>query len=252
MKYIITLALSVVVLSASAQNLPERGELRRGNDSYLDGDYATAAEHYSRSMALSPESFEPRFNLGSALIRNQKTEEAQKLLKSLATDSLRSDRDRSNAYYNIGNSQFMQQKLEEALESYKDAIRLDPNDMEAKYNYIYTKALLEQQEQNQDQNEDKQDQDQDKQESGEDNQDQNQDQQEGDQEQDQNQDQQDGDQEQNQDEQPQDQGEQPQDGEISDQVQQQMLDAIQAQEDKTQDELEKRARGAVMQSPKNW
>lgn len=247
---------------ATAQNLPERGEVRRGNSAYEDEDYATAAEHYARAMGYAPESFAAKYNLGSALFKREKFSEAEGLLKALAADSLRTSKDRAEAYYNLGNAQFQQKKLEEALESYKESLRQDPSDMETKYNYIYTKALLESQQQNEDQKQDQQDQDKKDQDQNKDQQDQNkdqqdqnqdQDQQQNEENQDQNQEQQDQqDQKQNEDQQDQQQGEQPQDGRVSDEQQQQMLDAIQAQEDKTQDKLEEKARGAVMQGTKNW
>ena len=46
------------------------------------------------------------------------------------------------AFYNLGNAQFKQQKYKEALESYKQSLRLNPADQQAKYNYAYTKRLL--------------------------------------------------------------------------------------------------------------
>ncbi len=248
MKYILSIVFTAICLAISAQNLPERGELRRGNEAYEAGDFQGAAEHYSKSMAIAPDNFEARFNLASALIKSKKMEGADPLLKALATDSLDTVKNRSEAFYNLGNSQVEQQKLEEALESYKDAIRLNPDDMEAKYNYSYVKTLLEAQQQNQDQNQD-QDQDQD-QDQNQDQQDQNQDQQ--DQDQDQNQDQQNQDQDQDQGEDEQEGEPEPRDGEISEQELQQMLDAIQAQEDKTQEDMEERARGVVVPGAKNW
>ena len=158
-----------------------------------------------------------------------------------AADSLRTDEERAMAFYNLGNAQFKQQKLKEALQSYKNSLLLNPLDMEAKYNYAYTKKLLEDQQQDGGGGNDNQDQNQDQ------NQNQNQDQQQGgnDQKQDQNKDQK---QDQNQDQQPQSQ--QPQQG-ISEQEQQQILDAIQAQEDRTQEKL-KEKQGVIVRGTKNW
>lgn len=252
MKYIISLLFALLTISLSAQELPERGEVRKGNKAYLQEDYAAAAESYAKAMTFSPTSFEPRFNLSNALFKGEKVEDAEKLLTEIAADSLLNDLDRSNAYFNLGNSQFQQQKLKEALESYKNAMRFDSTDQEAKYNYAFTKALMEQNDQNEDQQQDDQDQDQENQD-----QEQNEDQQNQDQNQDQeqNQDEQEDqgggeDDEQDQDQQPQDQ--QPQENQMSDQQQQQMLDAVQAQEDKTQEDMEERARGVVIQGAKNW
>ncbi|MFR9619723.1 MAG: tetratricopeptide repeat protein [Rikenellaceae bacterium] len=248
---LLTVALLVsTTVSVSAQKMGERGEVRKGNKSYNSEDYVAAAEHYVGALEQSPTNFEAKFNLGCAVAKIDSLADAAAIFGELAADSLLSDAQRSISYYNLGNAQFGQQQLEEALESYKDAMRFDPSDVDAKYNYAYTKSLLEQQQQ--DQQDQQQDQDQDNSDDEQQDQQQDQDQQEGDDEQDdQQQDQQPGDDEQQ--EQPQDQQqEQPQDGEISQQEREQMLDAIQAQEDKTQDDLKERARGVVVQGVKNW
>ena len=170
-------------------------------------------------------------------------------MQQAAADSLRADTERAEAFYNLGNAQFKQQKYQEALESYKQSLRLNPSDMEAKYNYAYTKRLLDQnKDQNQDQNKDQNQNDQSQQ-----NPDQKGDQkdQKGDPK-----DQQ-GDQKQNPQEgkgDKEDQGDQqgqPTPSGISPQEQQQMLDAIQAQEDKTQEKL-KEKQGVVVRGKKNW
>ena len=264
-KTIILSALMLLVAgSVSAQKYPERSQVRKGNRDYAKERYEQSIEHYTKALEYAPENFEAGYDLSSALYRTEKYEEAAKRLQQLALDSTRTETERAETYYNLGNAQFKQQKLQEALESYKKSLRLNPSDQEAKYNYAYTKRFLEQQQQqNQDQNKDQQ-QDQNKQDQNKDqNKDQNQDQQ-----QDKNRDQQD---QQNQQDQqdgqddPNQQGDNPQDqpqqsdrngksrpGEgIAPEEQERMLDAIQAQEDKTQEKLKEKAR-VVVRGGKNW
>ena len=185
---------------------------------------------------------------------------AEQTMQQAAADSLRADTERAEAFYNLGNAQFKQQKYQEALESYKQSLRLNPSDMEAKYNYAYTKRLLDENkdggggggDQNKDQNQD-QNKDQNQNDQSQQNPDQKGDQkdQKGDPK-----DQQ-GDQKQNPQEgkgDKEDQGDQqgqPTPSGISPQEQQQMLDAIQAQEDKTQEKL-KEKQGVVVRGKKNW
>lgn len=64
------------------------------------------------------------------------------MLERIAADSTRTDQERAEAFYNLGNAQFKQEKYPEALESYKNSLRMNPADQEAKYNYAYTKRLL--------------------------------------------------------------------------------------------------------------
>ena len=176
-------------------------------------------------------------------------DQAAQVQQQAAADSLAAPVDRAQAFYNLGNAQFRQQKYAEALESYKNSLRLNPDDPQAKFNYAYVKKLLDDQNQQNQDNKDNKDNKDDKD-------DQNQDQQNG-----QNQqnpqegqnDPQEGDgqgDDQQQDGRPdkEQEGEgRPQPAGISPSEQERMLDAIQAQEDRTQEKLrrEGRRRGTV-------
>lgn len=246
---LLSVAAVVCVAQAAAQNMPERSLVRKGNRHFAKERYDRSADLYRRALECDSTSFEAAYDLAGAMIRTDRYDEAERLLASAAADSLRSDADRAEAYYNLGNAQFAQQKLQEALRSYRRSLTLNPDDMEAKYNYAYTKKLLENQDRNQDP---QQDQNQDQ------NRDQNQDQQNqggggggNDQNQDKNNDggqdkddgQGDGD--------PSEQKAPPRSG-MSEQQQRQLLDAIQAQEDKTQEKLDEKAKGVVVRGRKNW
>ena len=254
----ITLLFLFAAAGVQAQRLPERSLVRKGNRQYNKGEYEASIGRYEEALKAAPGQFEATYNLGNALYKAERFDRAEQTMVQAAADSLRSDAERAEAFYNLGNAQFKQQKYKEALESYKQSLRLNPADMEAKYNYAYTKRLLDQdqnggggndqQNQNQDQNQ------QDQQNQQQQNQGQNQNQ-------DQKQDQQDQDQ-QNQGQNPQDQNGKPDQQEhgerqptpsgISPQEQEQMLDAIQAQEDKTQEKLKEKAKGVVVRGKKNW
>ena len=243
--------------SVFAQQMPERAAVRRGNRQFDKGNYEAAAERYRRALELAPEGFEATYDLGNALYRSERYEQAEQTLQQAAADTLRTDDERAAAFYNLGNAQFRQQKYKEALESYKNSLRLQPADRETKYNYANTKRLL--QEQEQEQNGGGQDQqDQQDQQQNQQNQDQqNQQNQQDKQDQQNKQDQQQGDDPQ-QPSDPQQRDEQPDGGEqqpaavgISPQQQEQMLDAIQAQEDRTQEKL-KEKQGVIVRGKKNW
>ena len=266
-KLIYTVVFLLAALGASAQNMPERSEVRRGNRQYNKGNYEKSIERDERALEAAPESFEATYNLGNALYKAERFDKAEQTMRRAAADSLRTDGERAEAFYNLGNAQFKQQKYKEALESYKQSLRLNPADQQAKYNYAYTKRLIDDNEDGggggDDKNQDK-DQNQDQQQQGN-----GQDKQDGDQQQDDkgqkgdDQEQQGGDQEQQGDRQqypsqPDKEGEGDQEGQqqpvpagISPQEQEQMLDAIQAQEDRTQDKL-KEKQGVVVRGTKNW
>ena len=276
-----------VAVDATAQRMPERGLVRKGNRLFAKERYEHSSNAYREALQHDSTSFEARYDLANALIRmamadttaytnpegsaakmsSGNLQQAEALLQAAAADSLQTAENRAEAFYNLGNAQFIQQKLQDALQSYRRSLVLNPNDMEAKYNYALTKKLLEQNQQN-DQNQQNQDnqnnqnnqdnqnqnQPQNQPQGGNDNKD-NQDQNDNknDQNKDQNKDNQQGGGDQNQDEkeQPQQPKPQPKSG-MSEEQQQQLLNAIQAQEDKTQDKLDEKAKGVIIKGKKNW
>ena len=276
---IFTVLALLCVTTLSAQKMPERGLVRKGNRLFDKERYTQSADAYQHALNHDSTSFEARYNLGNTMIRRAMADttayadpqssaakmsqgfisQAEGLLQAAAADSLRTADERADAFYNLGNSQFIQQKLQEALKSYRQSLVLRPDDMEAKYNYALTKKLLEQQQQqqqdqqNNDQNQDQQqDENQDQNQQGDNNQNQNQDKNDqSDNKQDKNEDQQGGG-DQEQKEQPQQpQGQKPKSG-MSEEQQQQLLNAIQAQEDKTQEKLDEKKKGIIIRGKKNW
>lgn len=246
---LLSILLLFAIAGAQAQNLPERSLVRKGNRQYHKGAYEEAIARYEQALKAAPGQFEATYDLGNALYKAERFDRAEQVMQQAAADSLRSDEERAEAFYNLGNARFKQQKYKEALESYKNSLRLNPSDMEAKYNYAYTKRLLDenenggggndQQDQNKDQNKDQQ---QDKGKEGEDKQEPKDGQQNP-------ADEKPGDEDRQ--EQQEQQGQQPVEAGISEQEQQQILDAIQAQEDKTQEKL-KEKQGVVVRGKKNW
>lgn len=284
---LLCVVMSLFVVDATAQRMPERGLVRKGNRLFAKERYEHSSNAYREALQHDSTSFEARYDLANALIRmamadttayadpqgsaakmsSGNLQQAEALLQAAAADSLQTAENRAEAYYNLGNAQFIQQKLQDALQSYRRSLVLNPNDMEAKYNYALTKKLLEQNQQN-DQNQ--QNQDNQNNQNNQDNQNQNQPQNQpqggGDnqdkndqnndnqnQNQDQNKDNQQGGGDQNEDKK--DQGQQPKQppkSGMSEEQQQQLLNAIQAQEDKTQDKLDEKAKGVIIKGKKNW
>ena len=138
----ILLVLALLAVDAAAQQYPERRQVRKGNRAYEKGNYQDAAGRYMRALGADPSSFEAQYNLGNALHRQEMYDQAAQVQQQAAADSLAAPVDRAQAFYNLGNTQFRQQKYAEALESYKNSLRLNPDDPQAKFNYAYTKKLL--------------------------------------------------------------------------------------------------------------
>lgn len=270
-KYLCILFALFAAVDSAAQQMPERSLVRQGNRAYNQGSYERAIDRFEKALEASPDSYEAAYNLGNALYKAERFDSAELTIRKIAADTLRPRTEQAEAFYNLGNAQFRQKKYKEALESYKQSLRLNPSDMEAKYNYAYTKRLLDRdksQQQNQQNQQDQQNQDQ--QDKGKEQQDQKQkEQSDKDKKQDKDSEQQndnrqnDSDSQKGQDDNPQNpsgKNDREENGDtdestpsgISPQEQQQMLDAIQAQEDKTQEKVKDKLRGAVFQGKRNW
>lgn len=255
--------LTVVVLllliggEASAQWKKERGWVRKGNRLFEKGYFDQSVESYERALQYDSTSFEAKYDLASALYKNKRYDKAESTLMALLSDTTRTELERGEVAYNLGNTQFEQQKYQEALSSYRFAMRCNPDDEDAKHNYFLTKLMLKQQEQQQNQdNKDNKDNKQDQ------NQDQNQNNQGGNDQQDKNKQENKDDknkQDKDNQQQPQDQkgdkekqkSDQRPEGGMSPKQQEAILQAIQAQEDKTQDKVKEKA-GVVIVGGKNW
>lgn len=248
MKVVISyIVLTAVLMTVSAgalhaQKYPERKSIRSGNRAYEQGAYPQSEVDYRRALEQSPESYEARFNLGNALYKQERHDEAAQIFQQLAQDTTRADH-AAACHYNAGNALFGQRKLQEALEAYKNSLRQDPTDMDAKFNLAYVKKMLEEQQgggsddKNQDQNKD-----------------QNKDQQQNDRNKDQQQNKNDQNQNQSGNEDGQQQGQSRQQQGMTEAEAQQMLDAMQAQEDRAQEKVDEKKKAVVVgrRSGRNW
>ena len=245
--------LAVSFAEAGAQT--DKREVRKGNRSFKDGSYTEAEVEYLKAVDKDSLSVAANYNLANTYFRKGEYDNAKAALERAREVAMASP-DGAQYFYNLGSVAIAQQDWKTAVESLQLSLLMNPDDLNAKENYIYAKKKLEDQQQNQDNqdqnNQNNQDNQNDQnQDQNQDNQDQQQDQ--NDQNQDQNDDQNQNDQSQDNQDQQQDnrQGEQPQ---ITPQAAQQMLQAIQAKEKETQDKVNKARAAAVesRQKEKNW
>ncbi|MBQ8484090.1 MAG: tetratricopeptide repeat protein [Bacteroidales bacterium] len=240
--YLIIFMLSMVASGASAQ--VDRQDVRRGNRDFRKENYREAEIDYRKALVKDSLSLAANYNLANALYREGDMANAAKALEQIK-EVAPSSASASDYYYNVGDVAIAQQNWQGAVDAFRQSLILNPDDLDAKENYIYAKKKLEEQ-----QNQDNQDQDNKN--------DQNQDDQDQDQNNDQNQDDQNqNDQNQDQKNENQDQKNQPQQGQepkITPQAAQQMLKAIQAKEKETQDKVNRQKAEALKsrQKEKNW
>jgi tetratricopeptide (TPR) repeat protein len=206
--------------------------IRSGNKLYEKKQFSDAEIEYKKALSKKNNSKTASYNLGNALYKQDKFDEAINNYSSLASQTQNKE-DISKYYYNIGNSYLRQNKFEESIDAYKKSLLNNPKDMAAKYNLSLAQRMMKEkpkQQQNKDKNKDQQNKDKnDKKDKNDQNNDQ--------------------DKKQNQDQQ-----QQPQSGDkIDKNAADQMLQAVQNDESNTQKDLEKKkAAVAKSSSGKNW
>lgn len=300
-QHYILIALGLMLLgvalpeSVVAQYYPERRLVREGNEQFDARNYNNSFKKYDEAYLVDSTVYETLYNRANAYYHLKANtpkdkeltyETSNALYEKIAADTLLTKGQRAEVLRNLGESLFMQQEYEVALNTFRESLRLNPNDQETKYNYVLTKRIVDQKRasQNQDQNQDQsQDQNQDQnqnqdqsgggenQDKGDENSNENKDENSGNG----NEDSEQGDNKQNQsqgDKDPQDKedkndpngGKDKQDGE-GDKEQnsapqpkelspekERMLDAIQAEEDRTQEKLGEEGKAVVIPGKKNW
>lgn len=154
-KYLFRLSLIMALIFFTISPLAaqkQRKYARQGNREYTEKDYEDSEMLYRRAIDADPSFNKAVFNLGDALYKQEKYEEAIERFKELSDKELDS-RKLSDSYYNLGNALLKAGELEESIEAYKDALRNDPGNMEAKYNLAYALDQLQKQQQQQENDE---------------------------------------------------------------------------------------------------
>ena len=125
-----------------------RSFIREGNRHFNSQRAGDAEISYNRALMIDEQSDIARYNYANSLYRqNRFADAASEFEKVVATAT--DDMSRAHAYHNLGNSLLQQQKWEESIEAYRQALRNNPNDFDTKYNLSYAMSML-QQDDNQD------------------------------------------------------------------------------------------------------
>ena len=148
---IITGLFLVMIPSAIfAQN--ENSIVKKGNDAYEKKEYGKAIDNYRNVIEKNPLNATAQFNLGNALYRNKKSDEALGAYEN-AINNANATADKSVSFYNKGVVLQNDKKLPECIDAYKKSLKLNPGDEDARQNL--QKALQQQKQQQQKEKKDK-------------------------------------------------------------------------------------------------
>lgn len=144
---LISMFVAVSAAAAPASTRAERKAIEAGNAAYRAKDYAKALSFYKIAERENPASLVARFNQGLAQMqvanamdgtkkeqKEQKMAEARKALESVASNFATDAALASRANYNLGNLSYLAQDYQAAVDYYKQALRLNPDDDKARKN----------------------------------------------------------------------------------------------------------------------
>lgn len=145
--------LLLTAISVSAQKA-ERDYIRKGNRAYKDSTYVNAEVNYRKAIDVNPKSAISMYNLGNTLMQQNKLQEAME--QFVAATKMEKDKGNlAQIYHNMGVIFQSGKDYAKAVEAYKESLRNNPKDNETRYNLALAQKMLKDQEQDQ-QNQDQQ------------------------------------------------------------------------------------------------
>ncbi len=164
LKYLIVPAVLLASSGICAQTT--RASVNKGVNLYGQRKYIDSEIEFKKGLEKTPDNFQANFDLGDSYYKEGKYEDALRSYNA-ALQKAGSDESKARVYHNMGNALLKDQKVKESIGAYTQALKLNPNDDETKYNLSYALDMLKNQNQqnknNKNNDKDKNKQNQDKQ-----------------------------------------------------------------------------------------
>ena len=135
------IAIMVLITGTHVSAQSENKIIKKGNKSYKLNDFIKAADQYTKALKKNPVNPVAQFNLGNAMYKSGKNDEAVNAYENAVTQ-MNAPSEKTNAYYNKGVILQKDKKLPECIEAYKNALKLEPANEDARQNL--QKALQQQ------------------------------------------------------------------------------------------------------------
>ena len=154
MQRYITFVISLLVCCVAWSQSNERDFIRMGNKYFRSGQYQKAETYYRKSIDKKP-TMEGYYNLGNALAFQEQDSTAFEMYKKAVAEPSDNALKKSHIYHNMGNLTYVSglremntggqnasQSFQQAVDLYKSALRLNPNDNETRYNLAMAQHQL--------------------------------------------------------------------------------------------------------------
>lgn len=146
--YIIVTVAFLLVGGTNADAQTDRNLIRQGNRAFKSQKWAAAETQYRKAIFKNQKNPQAIYNLGCALLAQQKDSLAMVQFGNAAQLESNIFR-RSKSYHNMGVVMQNHREYAQAIEYYKMALRFNPQDNETRYNLALCKKLLKNNQQNQ-------------------------------------------------------------------------------------------------------
>lgn len=146
--YIIVTVAFLLVGGTNADAQTDRNLIRQGNRAFKFQKWAAAETQYRKAISKNQKNPQAIYNLGCALLAQQKDSLAMVQFGNAAQLESNIFR-RSKSYHNMGVVMQNHREYAQAIEYYKMALRCNPQDNETRYNLALCKKLLKNNQQNQ-------------------------------------------------------------------------------------------------------
>ena len=147
MRKLLTFLLLLASVAAFAQ--VDKKDVRRGNRQFAKAKYGDADISYRKGLNADSTSVVAAYDLGNNLYRQGNFAEAGKFYQQALrhASETRNQKKRSaqgfDTFFNLGDAALQQKQYRAAMEAFVQALVIDPDDMEAKENYVYARKMLE-------------------------------------------------------------------------------------------------------------
>lgn len=146
----------LLLFSLSAMAQTDRDYIRRGNRYMRDSIYDKAQVEYQKAIEQDNTNPISHYNLGNALLYQNKAEDAMKEYETAAR--LEKDKGRlAQIYHNMGVVLQSAKQFDKAVACYQNSLRNDPSNNETRYNYALSLFQLKKNQNNQDNQDQQQD-----------------------------------------------------------------------------------------------
>ena len=147
---VVLLIALTAALSSSAQN--GNNLIRSGNRYYKKKQLDQSLQQYQAAVKKAPDNPAANYNLGNAQFRKNDYDAAAKSYDASVAHSSADKEMQEKGLYNKGLAMVKQKKLQESIDAWKSALKLDASDSDARENLEKALMQLKQQQQQQQQN----------------------------------------------------------------------------------------------------